>query len=154
MNLHPDRKGGARQGYAFDGFTAPHYTMVPDEVFDEIAPNLTEAELRVLLYIIRRTFGFKKDSDNISLKQMTEGIVKRDGTILDSGAGVVRSAATRAVKGLIEKGVIVAQRNRSAAKGDEPTTYALRWRDSTPGFSKGTPPGSPKEPTTSSIQEY
>jgi hypothetical protein len=30
--------------------------------FDVVAPELTEAELRVALYIIRRTFGFKKAS--------------------------------------------------------------------------------------------
>src|SRR2546423_9842309 len=54
----------------FEPFQGPNYTLVPDEVFDRLLPELTGAELKVLLYIIRRTFGFKKDADSISLAQM------------------------------------------------------------------------------------
>src|SRR3954468_20704663 len=111
--------------YRFVGFVAPRYTPTPDELFDDLlAPGvLTEAELRVLLYIVRRTFGWKKDSDAISLSQLTGGIVRRtlgwkkdsdaislsqltggivrrDGTRLDWGAGVRRPAAVRAIRGL------------------------------------------------------
>src|ERR687884_377938 len=114
--------------FHYDGFSSPNGTIVPDDVFDLLAPQLTEAELRVLLYIIRRTFGFKRDSDNISLKQMVEGIRTKDGRILDRGAGISKPAATKAVKGLVEKGIITATRNRSVEKGDEPSTYALRFR--------------------------
>ena len=130
------------QAFHYEGFSSPNGTIVPDDVFDLLAPRLSEAELRVLLYIIRRTFGFKKDSDTISLKQMVEGITKRDGTVIDHGAGVVKSAAARAVRGLVEKGVVIATRNRSAEKGDEPTSYQLRFRVE-PVFSKrtrGVPP--------------
>jgi hypothetical protein len=45
---------------AFQGYSTPSYTMVPDELFDEHLPFLSGAELKVLLYIIRRTFGFKR----------------------------------------------------------------------------------------------
>ncbi len=112
----------------FSGYTSPNYTQVPDELFDRQLPDLTGAELKVLLYIMRRTFGWKKDSDNISLKQMVEGITKKDGTIQDRGAGLSKSAAAKAVKGLIAKGVIVSQRDRSPEKGNEPTTYAVRFK--------------------------
>jgi len=54
----------------FQGFRSPNYTQVPDELFDELMSTLSGAELKVLLYIIRRTFGFKKGSDTISLSQM------------------------------------------------------------------------------------
>ena len=36
-------------------------------LFDELLPYLSEAELKVLLYIVRRTFGFKKEADAISV---------------------------------------------------------------------------------------
>ena len=62
----------------FQGFRSPNYTQVPDELFDELMSELSGAELKVLLYIIRRTFGFKKDSDNISLSQICNGITTRD----------------------------------------------------------------------------
>ncbi len=65
---------GRDSGRRFPGFQSPNYTMVPDELFDELMVELSGAELKVLLYIIRRTFGFKKDSDNISLSQLLNGI--------------------------------------------------------------------------------
>jgi hypothetical protein len=136
------------EGFHFEGFAAPTTTQVPDEFFDELAPQLTEAELRVALYVIRRTFGFKKTSDDISLKQLVEGIRTRDGRVLDRGAGLSKSAAARGVKGLVEKGVVAAIRNRSAEKGDEPTTYVLRFKraeGSPPVFSKETRGSPPKE---------
>lgn len=112
----------------FEGFGAPNTTPVPDIVFDVLAPDLSEAELRVLLYIIRRTFGFKKTADTISLGQMVHGIVRRDGTALDRGTGLAKSGVTKALKGLLAKGVIVARQNRSAERGNEPTTYTLRFK--------------------------
>ena len=114
--------------FYFEGFDAPQYTQVPDALFDVLLPELTESELKVLLYIIRRTFGFKKNSDTISLKQMVEGIRTRDGRQLDRGAGISKTSAVRGVNGLTDKGIIVVLRNRSVAKGDEPTTYQLRFK--------------------------
>ena len=58
----------------FDGYWKPTYTMVPDQLFDEQLPYLSGAELKVLLYIMRRTFGFKKDSDDISFSQICDAI--------------------------------------------------------------------------------
>ena len=46
----------------FKGFSRPNTTPTPDEVFDVFLTQLTPAELKVLLYIIRRTYGFQKDS--------------------------------------------------------------------------------------------
>jgi hypothetical protein len=115
--------------FRYEGFASPAVTGVPDELFDVLAPELTDAELRVLLYIVRRTFGFKRESDDISLRQMAEGITTRDGRVLDRGAGISRATVARALRGLQAKGVIVARRNRSGARGHEPTTYALRFRD-------------------------
>jgi len=124
----------------FAGFASPTYTQVPDELFDLLLPRLTDAELRVLLYIVRRTLGFKRQSDAISLSQMVAGITTKDGQTLDTGTGLSKATVARGLKGLREKGVIVAMRNRSAAKGDEPTTYALRFRD---GSSQRTAPTTP-----------
>ncbi len=44
----------------FQGFRSPTYTPVPDELFDDLMSTLSGAGLKVLLYIVRRTFGFKK----------------------------------------------------------------------------------------------
>jgi phage replication O-like protein O len=109
----------------FQGFRFPNTTPVPDELFDDLLADLSGAELKVLLYICRRTFGFKKESDTISISQMTDGIQKKDGERLDRGTGLSKDSVARAVKGLEEKGVILRTRRRSETKGDEPTTYQL-----------------------------
>lgn len=110
----------------FAGFRSPNYTPVPDELFDELLSSLSGAELKVLLYIIRRTFGFKKQVERISLSQIRSGITTREGRVLDRGTGLSLSATQAAIKGLVAKGVITLQRNRSAEKGDQATTYSLR----------------------------
>ena len=90
----------------FEGFSSPNFTSVPDEFFDEVAPRLSGSEVKVALYIIRRTYGFKKSDDDISLSQMQNGITRRDGTRLDIGAGVSKPSLLTALKSLEEKGII------------------------------------------------
>ena len=124
QNFNPAEK----ESFQFAGFSTPNTTAVPDDFFDVLAPNLSEAELRVLIYIIRRTFGFKKDSDTISLKQMVEGITTRDGRVLDRGTGMSRPGVTKGVKGLETKGIIFRTHNSSREKGYEATAYQLRFR--------------------------
>ncbi len=50
----------------------PNYTQCPNMFFDEIMKDLKEAELKVFLAIIRKTFGFHKDKDQISISQLME----------------------------------------------------------------------------------
>src|SRR5260221_12425326 len=69
----------------FEGFNIPNTTPVPDIVFDELLSELTGNELKVLLYIIRRTYGFGKNADAISLSQFRKGITTKDEKVLDRG---------------------------------------------------------------------
>ncbi len=124
--------------FRFEGFVVPAYTQVPDAVFDVLLPLLTGAELKVLLYVIRRTFGFKKATDNISLSQIMHGITTRTGEVLDRGTGLSKDAVTRAVKRLVAIEVLVTRRNKSPERGNEATSYALHIRD--PLSENRTPP--------------
>ena len=112
-------------GDRFQGYTSPNYTQVPDELFDRQLPDLSGAELKVLLYVMRRTFGFKKDADDISLNQICRGITTRDGRVLDRGTGLSKSTAQLAIKGLLEKNIILTTKRVSKEKGNEATTYEL-----------------------------
>jgi hypothetical protein len=123
----------------FRGFQGPNYTQVPDAVFDELLPDLTGAELKVLLYVIRRTFGFKRESDHISLSQMLRGIRTKDGRELDRGVGLTKKTLLAAINSLEEKNIILTERRRSVDRGDEPTTYRLNVVDPTRGV-ETTPP--------------
>jgi hypothetical protein len=109
----------------FDGIRAPTYTQTPDEIFDWIMAFLTGAELKVLLYITRRTFGFKKSADAISIPQLCAGIVTRDGRRLDWGTGLERSTVLKALRSLETKNLIVRQQQDDPTYGSQPTLYAL-----------------------------
>ncbi len=120
------RQGGIER---FKGFHKPNTTNTPDELFDRFLTELTHAELKVLLYIVRRTFGFKKDHDHISLKQISEGITTKAGHVLDRGAGVNRRTAIRVVKRLEEKGLITVRRMKSEDGYNSVNAYSLRFRE-------------------------
>ena len=93
--------------FYYDGFSSPNGTIVPDDVFDVLMPRLTDPELRVLLYIIRRTFGFKKNEDPLSFNQFLRGITTRDGRVLDQGCGIKdRTTLSKALKSLETMGII------------------------------------------------
>ncbi len=116
----------------FKGFSRPNTTPTPDEVFDIFMTQLTHAELKVLLYIIRRTYGFQKDSDSISLGQIANGIVlrrgERKGERLDGGAGIDKRTAQRTVKSLESKGLIIVGRKRTEDVYNEVNVYQLRFK--------------------------
>lgn len=118
----------ADDDFYYEGFSSPNGTIVPDDVFDVLAPRLKESELRVLLYIVRRTFGFGKNSDAISLSQMTDGITTRDGRTMDHGTGMSKRAVIEGVKGLVTKGIIEVDRRKDEHGHNAVNIYRLRFR--------------------------
>lgn len=119
------------RNFYFNGFRSPNGTIVPDDVFDVLMPELSEAELRVLLYIVRRTFGWKKEKDSISLSQMVGGVKRRDGSMLDRGTGMSRRGVMMGCAGLLSKGVIVVEKRASEQGDSDVNIYSLRFRDET-----------------------
>jgi phage replication O-like protein O len=109
----------------FPGFLKPNYTQVPDVILDELMAKLSGAELKVLLYIVRRTFGFQKDVDIISIPQLMDGITKKDGEKLDYGTGLSRDAVVRAIKSLEEQNIIIRERRTDEHNADRPSTFRL-----------------------------
>lgn len=143
----PDSQG------PFEGFDRPRYTPTPDALFDELLPDLSLVELRVLLYIIRRTFGFKKDSDTISVAQMESGITTRDGRRLDRGTGLSTAGVRKGLRALLDRGVIVAIQNTDETGASLPTTYALRFKDE--GVHTHTPsPATPVDPSPAHLETH
>jgi phage replication O-like protein O len=76
------------------GFQPPNHTQTPNELFDHWLPHLTEAELKVLLVIFRKTFGWHKNRDKISITQLMTltGLAKHS---------VINAGRTLHQKGLI-----------------------------------------------------
>ena len=104
----------------------PNSTQIPDVILDQWMSALTGAELKVLLYVARRTYGFGKERDRISLQQLSRGIRRRDGSVLDYGTGLSVSSVARAAKSLEERGLLFRQLNVDDATGEHnETTYSL-----------------------------
>jgi len=93
-------------------FKKPNFTQTPNEFFDDIAKTLKEGELRVLLVIMRQTFGWgNKEWDRISITQLMEK------------TGMSRDAVIRSTKTLIEKELVV--KHKEGTKGEEKSWYSL-----------------------------
>jgi phage replication O-like protein O len=117
-----------RKGYKFMGIESPNYTQVPNVFLDELMSELTGSEFKVLMYITRRTFGFGKRSDNISLNQIANGIIKKDGTVLDKGTGLSKTQIINAINKLVDKGIVIKLKRVSEKKGLEATNYRLKFK--------------------------
>lgn len=99
------------------------FTPIPTVLLDWFASILTEGELRVLCYICRRTFGFGKQSDRISLSQLCDGVTSRSGVPLDLGTGMSRQGVLNAVGGLQGKGILDCMVGRGRGQVNE---YRIR----------------------------
>jgi phage replication O-like protein O len=109
----------------FPGFQFPNTTQIPNDVFDTLMPHLSGGELKVLLYICRRTFGFRKDCDRISLSQISKGITTKTGRVLDHGTGLCKRHVINALKTLEKKNIIIITRTVDETGLNAVNTYSL-----------------------------
>ncbi|MDD5638657.1 MAG: replication protein [Candidatus Pacebacteria bacterium] len=79
------------------------------KILDNYFHILNGSEQKVLIFILRHTWGFKKTSDNISLTQLQNGVKN-----LDKGTGLSRKTITKSLKSLVEKGFIQKSRGKKA----------------------------------------
>jgi hypothetical protein len=80
----------------------PNTTQIPNILLDEVMPRLSGSALKVLLIVARKTYGFQKTSDKISLSQLQQfsGMSKQSvingirdlGPLLKTIAGTVDGA--------------------------------------------------------------
>ena len=78
------------------GFQSPNYTQTPNDLFDELLPEMGLAELKVVLCIIRHTFGYHKDEIKMSIR----AIARFTGLNVNS---VMEGATKAEAHGLIER---------------------------------------------------
>lgn len=94
----------------------PNFTAVPNVLIDEVLPQISPAEAKVLLYLCRATFGYQRlwtDSRFTSLTQIA------------AATGLHRNGVIQALKGLHSWGVVAWRVDqRTGAK-----SYSLRIED-------------------------
>jgi hypothetical protein len=113
----------------FEGFEQSNTTPVPDILFDQLLVDLSGTELKALLYIIRRTRGFKKESDAISLNQFLKGITTKDGKQLDKGCGIKdRKSLIDALRSLEKKRYIIRTSGMTGSGDSDTTTYSMNFK--------------------------
>lgn len=71
----------------------PNYTQVPNIILDNMH-ELTGSEFKIIMLICRKTFGWHKEKDKISLSQITKN------------TGIGKTQAVKALKNLENKGLI------------------------------------------------
>jgi phage replication O-like protein O len=96
-----------------ESFSIPllSYIQMLNIMMDEWLPHLTFVETKLLLVLMRKTFGWHKVKDQISLSQ------------LEHLTGVKRQALLKAVKSLTEKELIV--KIVVGKNGEQSTFYEL-----------------------------
>ena len=57
----------------YSGRLLPNTTQVPNVVLDRWMAPMTGVEIKVVLYVVRRTYDFRRRSDRISVAQMSMG---------------------------------------------------------------------------------
>lgn len=74
----------------------PNFTQIPNVIFDEMMSDLGNAEFRVLMAICRKTFGWGRAKDRVSLTQIGEMTGLSRQSVIDGISGLVG-------RGLVEK---------------------------------------------------
>lgn len=74
-----------------NGYQAPNYTQIPNDMLDNDLPSMGKAECKVVLAIARKTFGWHKESDRISISQLEDLTgLSRQGVISGIDAAIKR----------------------------------------------------------------
>ena len=71
-----------------------YYTKLPNTLVDEWMPIMSPSEYKIVIFIVRKTYGFHKEADTISLSQFVEG------------TGLARNTVKDAINRLIERGCV------------------------------------------------
>jgi hypothetical protein len=85
------------------------YTIVPNQLLDEVLPALPVNERVVLLYLWRQIAGFHRQSRALSLTVIARGTSGAERTP-NAGAGLSLSSTIRAIEGLLQRGYITRTR--------------------------------------------
>jgi len=132
----------------------PNTTQIPNIVLDHWIHELDELEFKVLLFICRKTFGWRKKKDRISISQICEFLNKTERPI------------QKAINRLIHFKLLIRTFNKTSVGDNAPNSYEInviqlnkKQKVDRGGVSEATPPsrrmrhplvsdGTPTKPTT------
>ncbi|MFC1962280.1 replication protein [Chloroflexota bacterium] len=84
------------------------FTKIPNRLIEALARiNLNAYESRVIWFIIRKTYGWHKDTDWISLSQLSEGTL------------IKKSNISRTIKSLVKRNIVTRPDSRHIGLQEE-----------------------------------
>lgn len=110
----------------------PNYTQIPNVIFDYWMSKLSETQFKVLLCICRKTFGWQKIRDAISLNQM------------EKMTGLSRNSVVNSLKKLAFLKLVTITKNKTTYGDDDTNQYALNIQSM--GSAPNELPSAPNEP--------
>ena len=93
--------------------TEPNYTQIPNVIFDYWMNVLTPAEFKVLMCICRKTFGWHKRRDKVSLTQIMKS------------TGLSRGGIIKNVQCLVDHGLIGKIQSKTEDGDDAPNLFEV-----------------------------
>ena len=92
----------------FGGFSQPkeNWSKLPNALIDALPLFTSEAELKVVLYVLRHTWGYHDENKRISIDEFSRGRKKRDGLRIDVGCGLTDNTIKDGLRRAIEHGFI------------------------------------------------
>jgi len=124
---------------------APNYTQIPNFLLESLMMDLTHLELKILLFICRKTFGWHKVRDHISLSQFEKNF------------GSSRSHLKEAIDSLAARNLIIITQEGSQKDGTLKNYYELVVGDPSaepappPSAQNDTTPSAPRAPTKETL---
>lgn len=112
----------------FLGFHEPteNWSKLPNELITQFSRIETLAELKVILYILRHTWGYGDDDPKkITMDEFQYGRKKRNGTRIDTGVGMMPQAIRDGLGRAESHGFIVVERDDTDAARKE-KWYAIK----------------------------
>jgi len=116
----------------FEGFEPPseNWSKLPHAMINNLCIVETLAEMKVILYVLRHTWGFQEFDElkRITLDEFQNGRKRKDGSRIDGGTGLSVNAIKDGIARAIEHGFLIQQSDERDA-GRQSHCYALNMSD-------------------------
>jgi|SRR5579862_2849482 len=101
----------------FPGFSYPDdngFTRFPNDWFNVCASVMNMAELKILLYLARHTWGFQEYGKwkRISINEFVKGRKRKDGSRMDDGTGMSEMSVRHGLKSAMKHGYVICGEDR------------------------------------------
>jgi hypothetical protein len=143
----------------FDGFPTPtkNFFSMPNAITDIIAKITNMAELKVIIYVIRHSWGFHEygKPKAISVDEFMNGRRYANGTRMDNGTGMSNHSVIDGLKKAVEHGYLICEIDSSDLARVK-KSYSLKMAgDNTAPGEESSPPetSAPGEESTASSEE-